>query len=176
VKLSRDSLVVLGVVAAIALTYIFVVYRRQSRTLENVRTQMSQKKRQLEDDTKTAARLPLLSQELEDMKSRYGKDWDRKLPNGKELGGFLREISSNLAQEKLGEQTIQPGNPTKAPLYNCLPITMKFKGDFLALVNFLNRVDNMTRLTRVEQLLIEPGKEGDGLAIEMGMNIYFTEN
>ena len=53
---------------------------------------------------------------------------------------------------------------------------MKFEGSFLELAGFLERVDRMTRLTRVEQLSIAPKGEGDLLAIELGMNIYFTEH
>ena len=35
-RLTRDSLIVLGIVAAITVTYVVVVYRRQSSTLEAV--------------------------------------------------------------------------------------------------------------------------------------------
>ena len=36
----------------------------------------------------------------QEMEPRY-KDMDRRLPKQKELGGFLQEISGNLAKERL---------------------------------------------------------------------------
>jgi Tfp pilus assembly protein PilO len=119
--------------------------------------------------------MPPMIRQIESMKRRYNKDWDRRLPERKELAGFLREIASNLAQEDLSNEMIQPGNPSRSPLYNCLPITMKFEGDFLSLANFLRRVDGMTRLTRVEHLSIQRGDDHRKLPITLGMNIYFTE-
>ena len=174
-KFDKDSMVVLGVLAALSAGYFLTVYRAQSRSYEEVKAGLAQRRQQLERDTQQAARVPPMMREIEAMKLRYNKDWDRRLPESKELAGFLREISGNLAQDRLMSPMIQPGNPTRGPLYNRLPITMKFEGSFLSLAAFLNRVDKMTRLTRIEQLLIEPRREGDSLNVELCMNIYFTE-
>jgi len=174
-RFGRDSWIVLGILAAMTSTYTLVVYRSQSSLLTRVRTRASEQKRRLEADAVKTSRVPLMVREVDAMKRRYNKDWDRRLPQRKELAGFLRELSSNLAQEKLVNQMIAPGHPTRGPLYNVLPITMKFEGSFLALAGFLQRVDNMTRLTRIEQLKIDPRSDSDDLAIELGMNIYFTE-
>jgi len=116
-----------------------------------------------------------MMREIEHMKQRYNSDWNRRLPASQELAGFLREISANLAEENLSRPMIAPGDPTRGSLYNVLPITMKFEGDFLSLAAFLRRVDGMTRLTRIEQLSIRPETTGSGMAIVLGMNIYFTE-
>ena len=174
-RLSRDSLIVLGILAAIVLTYVLVVYRSQTSALDEVRTQAAERKRELEANDRKATRVPPMIREIEKMKQRFNKDWDRRLPQRQELSEVLREIAANLAQESLANQIIQPGNPTRGQLFNILPITMKFEGDFLALARLLDRVDKMTRLTRIEQLIIQPSKKGEGLAIELGMNIYFTE-
>ena len=172
---SRDNLIALGVLVAITAGYFLVVHRAQSATLGEVRDRAAQAKRRLEEDRLRASRVPAMVREIEAMKRRYNKDWDRRLPQRQELADFLREIASNLAQERLFNEIIQPGNPTRGPLYNCLPIKMKFEGDFLSLAGFLRRVDGMTRLTRVENLKIVPGADGRKLLIELGMNIYFAE-
>ena len=175
IRPSRDNLIVLGILAVIVVTYMVVIYRWQSNSLDEVRGLIAEGERQLEVNGQKAARVPAMIRQVDRMKQRFNKDWDRRLPQRTELAGFLREISANLAQERLFDQMIQPGNPTRGPLYNRLPITMTFEGDFLALASFLRRVDQMARLTRVEKLSIEPADGSNKLSIELGMNIYFTE-
>jgi len=185
----RDSLIMIGILLAITITYFAVIYRAQSAVLQETRKRLAETERQLKIDALQASHIPPMIDEIERMRKRYDKTWDRRLPKREELAGFLREIASALSQERLSNQYIQPGNPTRKPLYNCLPITMKFEGKFLALAGFLKRIDEMTRLTRVERLSIKPIKthnnnttteilqtaDSPTLAIEVGLNIYFTE-
>ena len=174
-RLSRDNVIGLCVLAAMAAGYFLSVYRAQSAALGDVCEHTARTKRWLEDKNIQAARVPPMVRQIQRMKRRYNTDWDRRLPQRKELADFLREIAANLAQEQLSNEIIRPGDPTRGTLYNCLPITMKFEGDFLALAGFLRRVDGMARLTRVEYLKIGPGPKAGRLLIEVGMNIYFTE-
>ncbi|HET6428446.1 MAG TPA: type 4a pilus biogenesis protein PilO [Phycisphaerae bacterium] len=174
-RFSRDNWIVLGILTVILVTYVAVVHRWQSSCLEDLQGKIAARKRQHEADAAKAARVAPMMREIQAMKHRYNNDWNRRLPESQELAGFLREISANLAEEKLSRPMIAPGDPSRGSLYNVLPITMKFEGDFLSLAGFLRRVDGMTRLTRIEQLSIHPQQESNDLAIVLGMNIYFTE-
>jgi Tfp pilus assembly protein PilO len=173
--LGKDNLIMLGVVAAMTVGYLVTVYRQQSRVLESCKTQANSMRLQIAEDGEKAKRVPAMTREVESMKQRFNKEWDRQLPQRQELGGFLREIAGNLAQSNLSNTITQPGNPTKGSLYNRLPINMKFEGDFLSLTAFLKSIDSMSRLTRIDRLMIKPTEKDDALEIELGMNIYFTE-
>ena len=127
--LRLEPLIVLGILMVITITYFTVIYRTQSAAAEDVQISMAQIERQIEADATKASRVPPMLREIEKMKQRYNKDWDRRLPRRKELAGFLREIAAGLSEESLSNQFIQPGNPARRPLYNCLPITMKFEGN-----------------------------------------------
>jgi Tfp pilus assembly protein PilO len=176
VLLSRDNLVVLGILTVITITYFAVVYRIQSAAADDVSSQRIEIKRHIETDSEMASRVSPMMRQIEKMKQRYNdEDWGHRLPERQELAGFLHEIASGLSQEKLINQFIQPGNPSQTSLYNCLPITLRCEGNFLSLARFLKRIDGMTRLVRVERLAIELGEDTQKLQIEMGMNIYFTE-
>ena len=175
-RLTRSNLIVLGIMVAITVTYVLVVFRSQSGTLEEIETRAAQRRRELESDVAKAAPIPHMVREIEAMKRRFDQDWQRRLPQRQELAAFLREISTNLSQAGLGAHaTIEPGKSTHGPLYHRLPITLRLEGDFLALAGFLKRVDGMARLTRIEQLKITSMDSNQGLQIEVGMNIYFTE-
>ncbi len=173
---SRDNLIVLGILAVITITYFAVVYRPQSAAADNISARTAEVKDLLESDAMQASRIPPMLREIEQMKHRYNdNDWGRRLPERQELAGFLREIASGLSHEKLTDQFIQPGNPSQNPRYSCLPITLKFEGDFMSLARFLKQIDGMTRLTRIERLMIQSDEGMKNLKVEMGMNIYFTE-
>lgn len=174
---SRDNLIVLGILAVITTTYFAVVYRTQSALAENIAARTAEVKNLLETDAMQASRVQPMLREIERMKKRYDdKGPARRLPERQELAGFLHEITSGLAGEKLAIRSIRPGDPSTNPWYSRLPITLKFEGDFLALARFLKRIDGMSRLTRIERLTINAGQDRKNLAVEMGMNIYFTEH
>ncbi len=135
----------------------------------------------LDSGHKSCEKLPDLARQVGQMQARY-KNMDRRLPKQQELGAFLKEISSDLAEAKLVNQSIEPGSPQREQLYHTLPIVMKFQGSYLSLAAFLKRIQDMERLTRVQTLIIGPNHEesrkttdGD-LSIELHLNIYFTES
>ena len=174
-SLTKDNLVVLGILGVFVTLALLLVYIPQSKDLSDLETRITTRQRKLTDDSERAAVVPDLQRTVNLMKARY-RGFDRRLPKRKELGGFLREISGHLvADEKLSNGEIRPGTPTRQELFHTLPIVMKFKGPYLALVALLERIDKMERLTRVQKLTATQTKTGD-LDIELQLNIYFTES
>jgi len=103
------------------------------------------------------------------------------LPGRQELGGFLKNISTHLGDEKFSDQLIEPGSPTREDLFHTLPIIMQFKGSYLNSVDFLKRIDEMERLTRIQKLKIkrkpaDRDQDHAKLDMELQLNIYFTES
>jgi len=174
---NRDSLILAGLLVVFVTAAVVFVYLPQQRELRSLAAEIATKKRVLSANAQKVSVVPSLSRQVKAMKSRY-KDFDRRLPRRTELGGFLREISGNLAAERISDQWIEPGTPAREELFHTLPIIMRFSGPYLSLASFLKRVDNMERLTRVQMLKV--GTSGDdenrNLTIELQMNIYFTES
>jgi len=173
--MAREGIIMCGVVAAMALAGFVLGYLPSARKLDRIREDTVTVKTSLESDGGKAAIVPDLLRQVEAMKGKY-KDFDRRLPRRQELGGFLREISGNLDQENLANQTIEPGKPLQEDLFFTLPIVMKFRGSYLSLARFLERIDRFERLTRVGRLAILPGGADGILDITVQMNIYFTES
>jgi Tfp pilus assembly protein PilO len=116
--------------------------------------------------------------QVEEMKTLY-QNFDRRLPGRQELGGFLREISSNLSEEGFTNKVIEPAQPARETLFHTLPIILRFRGSYPSLASFLQRLERMERLTQVQRLSVaRAGSKmaGDDLRIEVRMNIYFTES
>ena len=127
------------------------------------------------DETSEAAVVPRLFRQVHAMRAQY-PNFQRRLPKRKELGGFLREITGQLSDDGLSNQLIEPGSPSREEFFHTLPIIMRFKGSYLSLGSFLERIGRMERLTRVQKLSItSAGDSPDELDIELQLNIYFTE-
>jgi len=172
--MGRDSLMVVGILVVVTGSMMAFVYLPQQRRMEDIRTRIATQKETLKSDVQKASVLPDMIRQVREMKERY-RDVNRKVPARTELGGFLREISGNLAVESLTNQLIEPGNPAHEELFNTLPIIMKFRGSYLALASFLTRMDKMERLARVQKLGIDSDSKSSDLNIEVQMNIYFTD-
>ena len=176
-RFTKRGLIMLSVLGALLLGAVALVYYPQSSRLGDLEEKIVAERRTLAGQSDKAAVVPGLLRQVTAMKSRYSNH-DRRLPKRKELGGFLREISERLADEELSNQLIEPGSPTRQELFHTLPITMKFKGSYLALASLLGRIQSMERITRVEKLLIgsQAKRGGKDLDIELQLNIYFTES
>ncbi|MFB3891508.1 MAG: type 4a pilus biogenesis protein PilO [Phycisphaerae bacterium] len=171
----RDNWIVLGIAVAMTLTAILGVYARQGRKLDELQARMVAQRARLESESQKVAIVPEMIRQVQALKNRYS-GFDRKLPKSKELSGFLKEISSCVSQMDLTNQSIEPLSPTRQEHFNTLPIKMKFHGTYLSLAAFLDQVERMERLSRVQKLTIAGGEKGSELDIELQMNIYFTES
>lgn len=174
-NLSRESWIMLGIAAAVVAAAVILVFLPQSRQVRMLRAQAVAEEAQLAADRAKTSVVPEVMRHIREMKSRY-EGFDRRMPQQKELAGFLREISAVVASEDLANQLTEPGNPTRGKFYHTLPIIMKFQGSYLSLASLLERIDDMERLTRVQKLSIAKDSKSDGLVIELQMNIYFTES
>jgi Tfp pilus assembly protein PilO len=181
VKLTKENWIMAGILVALVLTAVFAVYLPQARKRDRINSEVVSEKLSMETDLRTCQVVPELVRQVDEMKNRY-RNLDRRLPKQKELGGFLREISANLLQARLVNQMIEPGKPDQEDLYHTLPIMMKFQGNYLSLANFLKRIDDMERLTRVQKMSIsldrapDKDKPESNVNIELQLNIYFTES
>ena len=123
-KLTRESWIIMALAVAIVAAAVAFVYRPQGQKLEELRTKIASVETSLQADSQKAAVVPELLRQIEAMKRRY-KDFDRKLPKTKELGGFLAEITNNLAEENLAEPTIEPRRINKQKAEESLSIEMQ---------------------------------------------------
>ena len=176
---TKDNLVVLGMMTAMVIVAVVVVYMPQGRTLDDLWGQIGRRRAALESDAERTSVVPQMIQTVEKMRKRY-RNFDRRLPNSTELGPFLTEISANLAEERISDDSMDTQSPTREALFHTLPIVMKFKGSYLSLASFLRRIEGMERLARVQKLRMtadETGKNHPGdLNVELQINIYFTES
>lgn len=173
-KRTQDTLVLVGLGAAMVTVSLMLVQLPQRRKLADLKTQIAAQTAQLKAHADSASTVPALLNHVQEMRDRYG-DFDRRLPKSRELFAFLEEISQTVRDVQLDSQGIQPATPVKEDLYHTLPIILRVRGTYAELIRFLNRIDQIERLTRVQRLDIQTSPRDQDLTITMFMNIYFTE-
>ena len=169
-RIPKEVCIVAAVILAMIGVASLAFYIPQGRKLEQIRTQITTQQRTLEASVQSVQSLPVMIQQVQALKNRY-RDFDRRLPKSQELHEFLRQISGYLGQKEL-----RTASATREEHFNTLPISMKFRSSYLNLAGFLDRVENMERLSRVQKLIINNDDKGDELDVELQMNIYFTES
>lgn len=175
-QITRDNWIVLGILLVVVAVFVTLVYVPQIDRISTCNGETAKVAALVNDESARAACVPDMIRQVEQTKRQF-KNFDRRLPKQKELAEFLKDISTAIMDERLENQVIEPGNPTRGELYNRLPIIMKFNGTFTGVASFLRRLDQMERLTRIERISIKQVKEeGQAMQVEMQMNIYFTES
>ncbi|NLF29943.1 MAG: type 4a pilus biogenesis protein PilO [Planctomycetes bacterium] len=170
----QNTAIFATILLAAGAAYVLLMHAPQTRRLAEARDRLARVRQQYEQDADKARTIPQLQAEVERLKGEF-HNFDRRLPGQQELGEFLREISSTGEAGHLTNQVIKPGNPSSGSLYNRLPILIDFRCSFDELVQFLGRLNDMTRLTQVEQIQMTPVAEGEQmLDVHMQVNIYFT--
>lgn len=171
-KVSKDTWIFLTAAAVVAVAASLILFLPQRRKLDDLRTRIASQNTLMRSNAERAKILPDVVRRVEEMKAVY-RELDRRIPQGKELSGFLQEISQLLQDDKLSSQLMQPGNPSREELFHTYPIILRFEGSYLSVTAFLDRIQKMRRLARVQKLRITPGPK-DKLDVELQLNIYYT--
>jgi len=160
---------------ALAGGFYLLGYRPADHQLKQLTAQMQAKHQELQSSRHEAEKLPAVEMDVQNLKLRLER-YDKKLPRQQELGQFIRDITQLSQQSTLRKLTVQPGVPKRHQLFNELPISLNFEGDFLAVFSFLKETEEMQRLTRVRAISVKCRDTKLGhVEVQLSMNIYFTE-
>ncbi|MCE5327287.1 MAG: type 4a pilus biogenesis protein PilO [Planctomycetaceae bacterium] len=191
-KMLRENWIVLAMLVGISTAACTLLYLPQKKRLEAVKADIAAGKIEIAEQAAKTASVPELLRRVDEMQKQLNK-FDRRLPQRRELDGFLREINTRLTEAGLRDALIEPGNPLKEELFNTLPIIMRFRGSYLSLANFLEGIHHMDRMACVHSVRIGQERGGDmrrgaqgeaekimgdtaKLDIELQLNIYFTSD
>ncbi len=173
---TRDTWILLVVVAVLAVGFLTLVRLPQSRRLSEAHAEIARESEELARDTERAACIPGMVRDVKQLERQH-ENFDQRLPRRRELAEFLKEIARAGESEDLIDREITQGREDAThSLYTRLPITMHFTTDYSGLVGFLGQLRSMPRLARVEHLEVRPARQdGRNLRVDMQVNIYFSE-
>ncbi len=118
-------------------------------------------------------RLPLIEEQLEELKKRLEK-FDMNVPENRDLGGFLRQIAALMDTHELSEQQIQPGTSIASQELYCIPIKMQCKGGLTQVFEFFRSLQRLDRVVRIGQVILMNDSEfGGQVSMQTDAAIYY---
>lgn len=164
-----------GLMFALVAAFVVLAWWPLWARQRQLKGQIESATRQLQVDQARAMNLPLLAGEVAKMEAKLQR-FNKRLPRTADLGEFVRELTRVSQDCRLRKLVHQPGQPRRLELYNEVPITMNFEGDFGTVFTFIRQMEEMQRLVRVRNLNIRcrDAKLGQ-VDVSMALNIYYSD-
>lgn len=113
-----------------------------------------------------------LTQRLEGLKSDMAA-LQQRVPREADAGKFLRQLTDIADDEALEINNFQPDKPTNKEGFTELEVTLTGQGDFKSICTFFDRLNKLSRLSKVKSLNISASEAADKLPMSATLVIYF---
>lgn len=100
-----------------------------------------------------------LAQELEGTKATLSETLD--------VPGFMKTVITEAQRVGLTVVSLKPGDQTKRALYYEQPFNLEFRGVYVQLISFLDRIANLQKIVRAENLTLQPVSDQSAKYVEL---------
>ena len=115
----------------------------------------------------------LLNEQLLELQCEL-KNYEEKIPEQSDIGGFLHKIADLMNEHNLSEQMIEPRKEIKTEKLNCIPVKMQCKGKLAQIFEFYRQLQDLDRLVRIEQVKLSNDSDFNGqIGMESRAIIYY---
>ena len=173
--MTTRNIVVLGVIGLVALVVFFYLLLlgpllqtldQQAQAREDRQAQLADIERQIAELEEVRRRSPELQRQLLEL--------GKRVPEQPELETFIVQVEE-VAQEAGVTQTevtrADPRPPEGGGDFTVQPVTMSFEGTYEELLAFLTGIDDLVRLTTINDVTYEVAEEGTTAAPEIEQNL-----
>ena len=117
--------------------------------------------------------LPLLNEQLLKLQNKLG-NYKANIPEKNTFGGFLGSVTDLMNENNLKEQEITPGEEVKADQFNCIPVSIRCKGELAQIFKLYRQFQTLDRSIRIEQVKLsnDGGYKGQ-VSMETKAIIYY---
>jgi Tfp pilus assembly protein PilO len=144
--------IIIFIVAAVSITSIvlfsFLPLRKEMKALERDRILQGSV---ISRASYQRQQLPQLEQRLLELQKTV-ENYDNRIPAQRDLGEFLQSIADLMSQQSLSHQFVEHGAEVKVGDLNCIPVSMRCKGNLKQLFEFYRQLRNIDRLVRLSQV------------------------
>lgn len=166
---TKKLLLVLVISSIIPGLYWYVGYRGQARTIEALRSDLSNKQAKLNENEAIARNLPRFKKEVEKLNLQLTKVVE-ELPNRREIPNLLETISNLAAINGLEVIFLKPNNDVDKGFYAEVPIQIKVKGGYHEVGLFLDSIARLPRIINVDNISLgnpREDKQMGGLVLDV---------
>ena len=148
---TRKLILVLVVVVLIFGLYWQLAYKGKAKTIDRLRSDLSNKQAKLNENEAIARNLPRFKEEVGKLNARLAKVV-QELPNSREIPNLLETISNLGAVNGLEVVYIKPQNDVDKGFYAEVPISIKVKGGYHEMGLFLDALSRLPRIINVSNI------------------------
>ena len=172
---TRELILFLAVLMVPILSY-FVVFKPQSKKIEQANTQIQHHKESLAALRVETAKNEDLRATNDEISARI-EDMESLLPSGKEIDMIVRQVSALAVESGLTPPTLKSAKPVAAARFREQPLEMSTSGSFEGFYEFLLALERLPRLTRVVNFVLkDSSEEGVEVEAEFTLSIYFQND
>ncbi len=155
---AKKILLVLVAVVLIFGLYWQFAYKGKAKTIDRLRSDLSNKQAKLNENEAIARNLPRFKEEVQKLNQQLGKVV-QELPNKREIPDLLEKISNLGALNGLEVIYIKPQNDIDQGFYAEVPIAIKVKGGYHEVGLFLDALSRLPRIINVSDITMGNAKE-----------------
>jgi type IV pilus assembly protein PilO len=163
----------LAVLLALPLASWWLVFRPQNTEIAQAKREIEHKLATLRKVQETTSRTEDLQRENEEIRKQI-QSIEARLPSNKEVDEVVRQVSDLAVQAGLDSPAIESDKPVTAAMYMEQPLKMKISGNFTGFHDFLIKVEELPRITRISDMKISRSTDVNGnMDAEFVLSIYF---
>ncbi|MBN8645278.1 MAG: type 4a pilus biogenesis protein PilO [Planctomycetes bacterium] len=172
-KFGIRELLLLGVLLAMPVCAWWFVFRPVNTEINKARSEIAQKERTLEKLSLATKQSADLAKANAEVASAIGLI-ESRLPTGKEVDKILEQVANLARQSNLEIPRVKAQKPVAASKYMEQPLDMSIVGDFDDFYNFLLKLEQLDRITRLLNLKLSRQDKSDGaMEAKFTLSIYF---
>ncbi|MCG3123640.1 MAG: hypothetical protein GIKADHBN_02061 [Phycisphaerales bacterium] len=172
---AREGLIAV-VLLAIPLSSWWLVFRPQNTAISAAKRDVTHKRELLE-------KLKLYTSKNQDLVRANGEMVERikaiedRLPTVKEVDSIVRQVSDVAVLCKLESPTVANVKPRQEAMYMEQPLDMSLSGSWEGFYDFLAKVEQLPRITRISNMVLRRDEKGDGnMKAEFTLSIYYQQS
>jgi type IV pilus assembly protein PilO len=172
-RIGFRELFLLAVLLALPLCSYWLVFSPQNAEIGLAKREIDHKRQMLDKLQQTTSRNDDLQRANEEIR-RNIHAIETRLPSNKEVDAVVRQVSSLAIEAGLEPPAIDSDKQVNAAMYMEQPLKMKIKGNFTGFYDFLVKLEQLPRITRIPDLKITRARDADGhMLAEFTLSIYF---
>ena len=178
------NLIIVGVVVTLTAGFAAGLLIPGVRDLDQARQEVADKLAVVQTEQQQVGNVSELYSSILQMDVQL-TDFRKRLPEDRQFGEFLNDLSENLKRNQIDEYIVQPRparplDETKLPADRklakdtvILPVSVAFETSFTKLFEFLKSMEAMPRLYHVESLKVVNDEQRPGtVKVELGLQTY----
>jgi Tfp pilus assembly protein PilO len=162
-------------VAVIAALFGGLLWYPAQRDMTRISQQIALAQQELMGTQGKTVSLKELAVEVQRMDAEL-KSSKRVIPREGELADLLRDLNQQIAEARLGEQSVVTKPQIEGQGYLTMPVEVNFRGDSRSAFALMNRVESMPKLVQVTGLRMQTERGSNRIEAQLELNSFFYAN